>query len=561
MRLSQKIFATLAAFSLSISLVSAAFDANKTPAENLPLVPAPKSIQYSGRGVLKLSTGTTISASKSLSNEAALLKSILKKRLKISAGSAKADARGTITLSVSKKIKNPEGYELKITASGITIEGGSSAGVYYGVRTLEQMFITCEKTLPLLKISDAPRFGYRGLMLDPARNFLPIEDVKKFVEAIAACKFNVLHFHLSDDQGWRVEIKNPKYKKLMSVGAQKNKPEGTRGYYTQDEIKDLIEFAEKHHVEVIPEIDMPGHNMGAITAYPELTCEYVHRVNDNPQLLAANPKMKLEIWDRAGVSEALLCAGKDSTYKFFDEVLGELCKLFPSKRFHIGGDEAPTVAWKNCADCQARMKKENLKTVQDLMSYFFQRNFDSLKKAGKTAFYWYELDVPRYPKNAVMYSWRMGLTKQTIDRALREDYKVICCPGEYAYLDYPQVAGEPNHGWMPMTTLKRTYEFDPGYGRPKKDQDSILGCEGTLWAEHLRTLDQIFGKAFPRALALVEAGWTPMERRNWENFKLRAAPVLRDMRANGIAGRWPTEEFGEEDAAGTPAKKAKGKKK
>jgi len=556
-----KIFsAFLVIFSLANPFASAAWDA-KAPLENLPLVPAPKAIQSGGRGVFKISAGTTVSAPKSLANEATLLKSILKKRLKISANSAKSDAKGTITLSISKKIKNPEGYELKISTSGITIEGGSAAGVYYGVRTLEQIFSACEKSLPLMKISDAPRFAYRGLMLDPARNFLPIEDVKKFVEAIAACKFNVLHFHLSDDQGWRVEIKNPKYKKLMTVGAQKNKPEGTRGYYTQAEITELVEFAAKHHVEIIPEIDMPGHNMGAITAFPELTCEYVHRVNENPQLLAANPKMKLEIWDRAGVSEALLCAGKDSTYKFFDEVLGEICKLFPSKRFHIGGDEAPTVAWKNCADCQARMKKENLKSVQDLMAYFFQRNFDSLKKAGKTAFYWYELDVPRYPKNAVMYSWRMGLTKRTIDRALREDYKVICCPGEYAYLDYPQAPGEPNHGWMPMTTLKRTYEFDPGYGRPKKDQESILGCEGTLWAEHLKTLDQIFEKAFPRALALVEAGWTPMDRRDWENFKVRAAPVLRDMRANGVSGRWPKEEFGEEFPAGAPDKKAKGKKK
>ncbi|MBQ6704805.1 MAG: beta-N-acetylhexosaminidase [Opitutales bacterium] len=513
------------------------------PVEDLPLVPAPKEIQSSGKSSFKMPPTVTIAAPKALGSEAAILKRILKKRLNVTASPA-AGTRGTITLSVSRRIKNREGYELKISRNGISVSGGSPAGVYYGVRTLEQLFITQKKNLPELKIVDEPRFAYRGLMLDPARNFLPAEDVKHFIETMAAHKLNTLHFHLSDDQGWRVEIKNPKYKKLMSVGAQKNKPAGTRGYYTQKEIRDIVKFAAKHHVEVVPEIDMPGHNMGAISAYPELTCEYVRRVNDDPALLRQFPKMEIEIWSKAGVSEALLCAGKKSTYAFFDDVLGELCALFPSKRFHLGGDEAPAKCWDHCKDCQAFMKKEGLKNTQELMAYFFQRNFDALAKAGKTALYWYELDVPNYPKNAVMYSWRMGHTQQAIDRALNEGYKVICCPGEYAYFDYPQVPGEPNHGWMPLTTLKRAYEFDPGYGRPEKQQHSILGCEGTLWAEHLNSLDKIYEKAFPRALALVEAGWTPMSRRDWENFKRRAAPLVRDMRKNGVPAYWPKDDFG-----------------
>lgn len=539
----KKLFAFFAAF---VCFAAGTFAAAPVPAEELPLVPAPKAVQRTGTAVFKLPASATISAPKTLANEAAVLKTILKKRLNVSAAPAAAGTRGAVALSVSSKIKNPEGYELKITKSGISIAGGSPAGVYYGIRTLEQLFVSEKKNLPELKISDEPRFGYRGLMMDPARNFLPIEDVKRFVETMAAFKFNTLHFHVSDDQGWRVEIKNPKYKKLMTVGAQKNKPSGTRGYYTQKEIRELVEFAKKHHVEIIPEIDMPGHNMGAIFSYPELTCEYVRRVNADPALLRANPKMKLEIWDKAGVSEALLCAGKDSTYAFFNDVISELCKLFPSKRFHLGGDEAPAKCWDQCKDCLAFMKKKGLKNSQELMAYFFQKNFDALEKAGKTALYWYELDVPKYPKNAIMYSWRMGYTQQAIDRARREGYKVICCPGEYAYLDYPQIAGDPNHGWMPLTTLARTYEFDPGYGRPAEEQEAILGCEGTLWAEHLNTLDKIYYQAFPRALALVEAGWTPMDRRSWENFKVRAAPVVRDLRKNGVPARWPSEEFGKE---------------
>lgn len=536
----RKLFFVFSSFAVACF---AAFAAG-VPAESLPLVPAPKEIRSTGAGTFVVPTSATIAAPKPLAGEAALLKSVLKKRLGVAASAAGAPA--TFTLAISTKIKNPEGYELKISKNGVTITGRTPAGVYYGVRTLEQLFVAEKKNLPELRIVDEPRFAYRGLMLDPARNFIPLADVKRFVETMAAFKFNTLHFHISEDQGWRVEIRNPKYKKLMTVGAQKNKPEGTRGYYTQKEITELVKFAGRHHVEVVPEIDMPGHSMGAICAFPELTCEYVRRVNADPELLRQNPKMKLEIWSKAGVSEALLCAGKDSTYAFYDDVLAELCGLFPSKKFHIGGDEAPAKCWSQCADCRARMKKEKLKNTQELMAFFFQRNFDALAKAGKTALYWYELDVPRYPKNAIMYSWRMGRTREAIDRALREGYKVICCPGEYAYFDYPQIKGDSNHGWMPLTTLKRAYEFDPGYGRPKKEQESILGCEGTLWGEHLPTLEKIYYQAFPRALALVEAGWTPMERRSWESFKERAAPIVRDLRANGVAARWPEEEFGKE---------------
>ncbi|MBQ2732259.1 MAG: family 20 glycosylhydrolase, partial [Opitutales bacterium] len=202
--------------------------AERVPVEELPLVPAPKMIESGGKGIFKMPSTPTIAAPKSLSSEAGTLRKILKKRLNVTAKKSAAGTRGTITLGIARRIKNPEAYELKITANGVSITGGSAAGVYYGIRTLEQLFITQKKNLPELKISDEPRFAYRGLMLDPARNFLPAEDVKRFVETMAAYKFNTLHFHLSDDQGWRVEIKNPKYKKLMSVGAQENKPAGTR---------------------------------------------------------------------------------------------------------------------------------------------------------------------------------------------------------------------------------------------------------------------------------------------------------------------------------------------
>lgn len=538
--------------------VAAIFSSNlfaETSVKDLPLIPAPSEIRVlESESALAVANVNAIYADSRSANAAKYLQHLFKARykraLEIRRSSTPNVIVGGINLVSGTGKKNPEAYQMTINASGVLVQGVGSAGTFYGVCTLDQLFIGengCNaQKIPALKIKDEPRFSYRGLMLDPARNFMPLRDVKKFVETMARYKFNTLHFHISEDQGWRVEIKNPKYKKLMSIGAQKNKPKGTRGYYTQEEIRELVAFAGKLNIEVVPEIDMPGHSMGAIVAYPELTCEYVRRINKpgNSAELAKNPKMKLRIWEEAGVSEALLCAGSAKTYDFYDDLLEELCKLFPSPKFHIGGDEAPTKCWQNCKDCQAFMKKKGLKSVQELMAYFFQRNFDALGKAGKTALYWYELDVPKYPKNAIMYAWRMGRTKETIDRALREGYKVICCPGEYAYLDYPQKPGDPNHGWMPLTTLERSYQFDPGYGRPPDEEASILGCEGTLWAEHIPSLDRLYYQAFPRALAIVEAGWTPMSRRDWASFKKRLRPILSDMHKRGISTFWPKDDIG-----------------
>ncbi|MCR5184292.1 MAG: beta-N-acetylhexosaminidase [Opitutales bacterium] len=542
-------------YSILLCLALIGVPATQAQETNLPIIPVPQEIKQMS-GQLKVSQINAIYADANSKNAADFLQKLFKTRYKKNLAIQKAPGAVivpnaiVITAKAPSKKGKTEAYKLEVTSQGVKIEGASPAGAFYGVCTLDELCIDPQnggnaKTIPAVKIKDGARFEYRGLMMDVARNFQPVENVKKFIELMARYKFNTLHLHLSDDQGWRIEIKNPKFKKLMTVGAQPNKPEGTRGYYTQKEMKDIIAFAERHYVDIVPEIDMPGHNMGAITAYPELTCEYVRRVNADPGLLSQNPKMKIEIWDRAGVSEALLCAGKKETYEFFDTVLAELTKLFPSKYFHLGGDEAPAKCWDKCADCNAFMKKEKIKNTQELMAYFFQRNFEAMAKAGKTALYWYELDVPNYPKNAIMYSWRMGLTPRTIDRAIKENYKVICCPGEFAYLDYPQINGDPNHGWMPVVTLERCYQFDPGYGRPENEQKFILGCEGTLWSEHLVTLDQITYQAFPRALALAEAGWSPMKNRNWKNFAQRAKPLLQNLKDQGVKTYWPKEVYGE----------------
>ncbi len=522
--------------------------------EDLPLVPAPRKIKATpSEGPLKISSLTTIYADTNSMDAANFLQKLYKNRFKrtlaiVKSGSG-SKASGIVTITAGNKTDS-EAYMLTVSENSVTIKGASAAGALYGVCTLDQLFVdengANAKTIPALKISDAPRFAYRGLMIDPARNFILLEDVKNFVEQMARYKLNVLHFHISDDQGWRVEIKNPKYKKLMTVGAQQNKPRNSTGYYTQKDIKELVTFAKALNVEVVPEIDMPGHSMAVIDPYPELTCEYVRRVNDpkNFAELANHPKMELKIWTGAGVSEALLCAGNPKTYEFYDGILKEMCAMFPSKMFHLGGDEAPTTAWDNCKTCQDFMKKKGFRSTRELMSYFFQRNFEQLKKSGKTALYWFELDVPKYPKNAIMYAWRYGLTKPAIDRALREGYKVIICAGDNAYFDYPQKASDPNHGWMPVTTLEQAYGLDPGYNRPEQEQKSILGCEGTLWGEFIKTPDRRFYQAYPRACALAEAGWTPMDRRSWDSFKTRLKPVILDMENRGINAYWPAEIYG-----------------
>lgn len=518
----------------------------------LPLIPKPSSVEYLGKSLsvnsLKgILVDQRAQASASYLQDA--LNELVGRKLPIKKGPVKGKT-GFVVLRCGSQ-KDSEAYELKVTQSGVEIRGEGPRGVFYGVTTFMQVMLNeqgaLQTDIPTLHIKDAPRFGYRGLMLDPARHFIPADAVKRFIATMAAYKFNVLHFHLSDDQGWRIELKS--HPKLHEYSSHYNKPEGTRGYYTQKELKDIVAFAARHQVEVVPEIDMPGHSMGVVTVYPELTCRSVQEMNQpgHEETLKKHPKMKIRLWDTPGVSEALLCASNPKVYKVYSEILGEVCRLFPSPKFHVGGDEAPMDCWKSCPDCQALMKQKQLPKVQDLMSFFFAEMNKILKKYGKQPHYWYELDVPKYPENAVAYAWRMGLSQAAIDRAQKDGFDIICAPGEHAYFDYPNIAGghpQPNWG-MPTTTLERAYQFDPGYGRKAEDQAHILGVEGTLWGECLKSEERLYHMAYPRSFALVEAGWSAMAVRNWEDFTKRVKPHLLKMYKAGLDPYWPKEIYGE----------------
>lgn len=433
--------------------------------------------------------------------------------------------REPVTVIDTVTFRNPEAYRLVVTPREIRIAGGSEAGIFYGRQTLRQL-ADPDGDIPCVTVEDAPRYPYRGLMLDPARHFLPVKDIKRFIDAMALYKFNVLHLHLTDDQGWRVEIK--KYPRLTEVGSVRAETDGDgirqSGFYTQDELRELVTYAAARHVEIVPEFDIPGHSVAAVVSYPWLSCRRIDT---------------LAVRTTAGVSPDLLCAGNDSTVTFISDVLREMAAIFPSLRFHIGGDEAPMDRWAECPKCRARKTALGLKSEAELMGWLLGQAALTLAEMGKRPMFWYETDVPHYPANATMYSWRLGLTPAVTDSAAAHGWPVVLAPGEHAYFDYPQATDERPKGgeWMPVLSLKQSYDFSP-------QGATAIGVEATLWGEYIPTIERAFYMAFPRALALSEAGWSLPQNRSWERFKAKLPGQFRLLRQMNIPFRHPgTEEL------------------
>ena len=438
-----------------------------------------------------------------------------------------------ITYLKDAQIAHPEGYQLLIQPKKIVAKYTTEAGKYYAEQTLKQLVFQAKKerkqSLPCLTITDAPRFAYRALMVDPARHYWKIDDLKKYIDVMSQYKFNYLHLHLNDDQGWRIEIK--KYPKLTEIGSKRKNFEGSKrnneGFYTQEQMKDLVRYALERNVQLIPEFDIPGHNDAAVAAYPFLSC------NDTI----------IEVRTTAGVSKNLLCVGKESVFTFVDDVISELSEVFPCKYFHIGGDEAPLDKWLENTEVQQLKKKLQTTDDQQLMSYFFKRVNESLVKNSKQPLIWMELEVPTYPENSIMFLWRLRTTPKVLERALKDNFKVICSPGEYAYFDYPQAKDDlPNVGWMPTLSLQRVYEFNPGFTlTAEQEKQHILGVEATIWGESVKDLFRAFYMTYPRALALSEVGWTQMPQRSWQAFVDRLEGQLSYLWHQGVNYRVPVE--------------------
>lgn len=438
----------------------------------------------------------------------------------------------------------PEGkYTLVVTPDHVLIQASQSAGLFYGVQSFLQLMVNNNLTIPSCTITDYPRFTWRGLHLDVCRHFFPPEFVKRYIDLMARYKFNRFHWHLTEDQGWRIEIK--KYPKLQEVAAYRketlighysdepHKFDGTRygGYYTQEEIREIVAYAAQRHVTIVPEIEMPGHSLAALSAYPQLGC-------------TGGPYEAATLW---GVFDDVYCAGKEETFTFLQDVLDEVITLFPGTYVHVGGDECPKERWKKCPHCQKRMKDENLKDEHELQSYFIQRMEKYLNSKGKQIIGWDEILEGGLAPNATVMSWRGesgGIA------AARSGHDVVMSPGFALYFDHYQSQGKPEPlaigGWTP---LRKVYEYDP---LPATLTDAeakhILGAQANVWTEYIQAMPQVEYMVYPRALALAEVVWSPKEKRNWDTFAAKFRTHFRYLGLNHVNFRRPIA--GDDDRVG-----------
>ena len=408
----------------------------------------------------------------------------------------------------------PEGYRLEVTPEGVRITAAGPAGLFYGGRTLLQLLpiqrivgrprTAMDWIVPCVRILDRPRFSWRGLMLDCSRTFQSLEYLRATIDRMAYYKLNVLHLHLTDDQGWRVEIE--KYPRLTGVGAwrmEKGKKYG--GFYTRKDLAEITAYGRSRFVTVMPEIEMPGHSMAALAAYPELSC-------------TGGP---FEVPVRWGVFKDVYCAGKEKTFTFLEGVLDEVLPLFPGEYVHIGGDECPKDRWKACPRCRERIRSEGLADEKELQSWFIRRMEAYLSARGKRLVGWDEIMEGGLASGAVVMSWR-GV-KPGI-QAAKAGHDVIMCPTSHCYFDYRQsgVPGEP--GAFAVITLEKVYAFDPcPEGLSTEDAKHVLGVQANVWTERMETPERVEFMTFPRACALSETAWSSREGRDVEAFMARLA--------------------------------------
>ncbi|TWO31106.1 beta-N-acetylhexosaminidase [Seonamhaeicola sediminis] len=516
----------------------------KNTANDYDIIPKPTSLQFMD-GKFLVNSKTKIVVDSILENEGVYLAEILN-RLSSYDISSQTEGSGNIELRLDDSIKNEEGYTLSVTHKKIVISGKSSKGVFYGIQSLLQLlspskdsnnYAQNEITIPAVEIIDSPRYVYRGMHLDVARHMFPVSFIKKYIDLIALHKMNTFHWHLTDDQGWRIEIK--KYPKLTEIGswrngtiighfpgmANDNKKYG--GFYSQEEIIDIVAYAAKRHITVIPEIELPGHSSAAIAAYPHLSCfpdeptTVVNNMMSNASKEAqAKETVKLvqETW---GVFPDVYCAGKEDTFIFLKNVLDEVIQLFPSKYIHIGGDECPKDNWEKCVNCQSRIKTENLSDEHQLQSYFIQRIERYLNSKEKQIIGWDEILEGGLAPNATIMSWRG--TKGGIEAA-KQGHDVIMTPYQSVYFDYYQHDNKDNEPLAigGLTTVEDVYSYNPTPEELSEEEGHyILGAQANLWTEYISTPNYVEYMVLPRMTALSEVVWSKQEDRNWTDFSTR----------------------------------------
>ena len=492
------------------------------------IIPRPASYEPQ-KGKCALSSKTVVyTADKSLVRPATIFCKYVaeEKGLQLNVAEGVAPSNGAIVLSIDKNLA-PEGYTLDITKGGVVIKGGSEQGVFYGLQSLRQVVFHSKGgkkvKVECMKVEDKPHFAYRGGMLDVCRHIFSVEEVKKYIDILAMHKMNRFHWHLTEDQGWRIEIK--KYPNLTKVGSMRKetlvglqtrknnnydgKPYG--GFFTQEQVRDIVRYAAERYIEVVPEIDMPGHMIAALASYPELGCT----------------KGPYEVRTRWGISKDVLCVGRESTFEFIEGVLDEVAALFPSKFIHIGGDECPKHRWKVCPECQQRMKEEGLKDEHELQSYFMKRVEKYLsEKHGRSIIGWDEILEGGVSKTATVMAWR-GAQRGIL--AAKLGNQVIMTPRHYCYLDYCQTSdhdgnNEPicaaGNGKKYQLPLRKVYSLDPYNELNEEQRKVIVGVQGNMWTEYVATFDHVQHMILPRTAALAEVGWS-YGNQNYDDFARR----------------------------------------
>ncbi len=444
-------------------------------------------------------------------------------------------AAGNIQLRLGLEAEKPEAYSLKVTPEGIVITGASEAGVFYGLQTLRKSLPVVPGSVPVLaavEINDSPRFDYRGVHFDISRHFFTVDEAKSYIDMMALHNMNRLHWHLTDDQGWRMEVK--KYPLLTEIGSRRKETvigrnsgqyDGTPygGFYTQEQIKEVVDYAADRYITVIPEIDLPGHMQAALAAYPHLGC-------------TGGP---YEVWTMWGVSDDVLCAGNDSVLTFIDDVLSEVIDLFPSRYIHVGGDECPKIRWEECPKCQARIRELGIRgdshhsKEEYLQSYIINHAEKFLNSHGRQIIGWDEILEGGLAPNATVMSWR-GVGGGI--EAAAQGHDVIMTPNTYLYFDYYQTKDTDDEplaigGYVP---IERVYSFDPVPDRVAPENRShILGVQANHWSEYFPTFSHLQYMALPRWAALAEIQWTEPDRKDYADFLSRLPQLIKSYDAEG----------------------------
>ena len=502
-----------------------------TSTANYRVIPLPQEVTAIEAEDFNIDGKTVISynGGEDMKRNAEFLAEYIKENTSLELSITDKPAKNSITLTTADYIGEEEGYNLAVDNAGITITGKNASGVFYGIQTLRKAIPvgkTSAVTMPAVQINDYPRFAYRGAHLDVSRHFFTKDSIKRFIDILAMHNINRFHWHLTDDQGWRVEIK--KYPKLSTVAAERDetvigKNSGVYDsthygpfFYTQDDCREIVQYAAERHITVIPEIDLPGHMQAALAAYPEFGC-------------TGGP---YEVWKMWGVSDNVLCAGNDATLSFIEDVLGEIIEIFPSEYIHIGGDECPKDQWQKCPKCQARIKELGIKGDKKhsaemyLQSFVISHAEKFLNSKGRNIIGWDEILEGGLAPNATVHSWR-GIDGGI--EAAKQGHDCIMSPNNFLYFDYYQTTRTDEEplaigGYVPV---EKVYSFEPmNESLTQEQQKHIIGVQANLWTEYVPTFRHVEYMELPRMAALCEVQWCEAGSKDFEDFKQRLLPMF-----------------------------------